>query len=877
MQKLTPSARPQRSMRSTLVTLCVALLLVVVAGGTLLSTNFARQVAYAAAANSAVTTFRNDNAHTGQYPNETTLNTSNVNQSQFGKRVSYPVDGQVYTQPLYLPNLSIGGQVHNVVFAATENDSVYAFDADQTSAVAPLWKTSLLPSGATAVPYAAVSCGDLIPIIGITGTPVIDPSTNTMYIVAYSQENGGLVYRLHALDVTTGHDKSAPVVIQGSAAGTGPGSSNGTVTFDAHLERQRVALIMSGGKVYVAFASFCDNGNYHGWVFSYTYNGSSFQQVNTYLTTPAGIQASIWGGDGALVTDNNGNFYIMTGNGTFNANTGGNDVGDSFVRLNAQLQRQDYFTPFNQSCLSAGDQDLGSGAPLLITGSNALIGGGKEGRPYVVSTTNMGQYTSDPNLTCNGSAEENRTNVDKIQQELPPGTTGPIFSTPAFWNGPNGQYVYLSSVNSPTKAYSWSNGKLSTTPTSATAVSFGFTGGDPVVSSNGTAPGTGILWTIGPDTILRAYDASNLGNELYDSNQNASRDGISGYVKFSTPAVANGEVFVGTSANLAIFGIISSTPPPSPTPIPGGIQINSGGSASGTFVADTDFTGGSTVSVTKAIDTSGVSNPAPQAVYQSNRYGTFSYSVPGLTAGKSYTVRLHFAETYWTAAGQRTFNVSINGQQVLTNFDIVASAGAANKATVQQFTATADSTGKITLQFTTVKDNAQVNGIEILGGSAPPTPTPTSTPPPNGVRINSGGSASGTFVADTDFTGGSTASVTKAIDTSGVSNPAPQAVYQSNRVGTSFSYAVPGLTAGKSYTVRLHFAETYWTAVGARTFNVSINGQQVLTNFDIVAAAGAANKAVVEQFTATADSTGKITLQFTTVKDNAQVNGIEIL
>ncbi|MEO6887619.1 MAG: malectin domain-containing carbohydrate-binding protein, partial [Ktedonobacteraceae bacterium] len=251
--------------------------------------------------------------------------------------------------------------------------------------------------------------------------------------------------------------------------------------------------------------------------------------------------------------------------------------------------------------------------------------------------------------------------------------------------------------------------------------------------------------------------------------------------------------------------------------------------------------------------------------------------VPGLTAGKSYTVRLHFAETYWTAAGQRTFNVSINGQQVLTNFDIVASAGAANKATVQQFTATADSTGKITLQFTTVKDNAQVNGIEILGGSAPPTPTPTSTPPPNGVRINSGGSASGMFVADTDFTGGSTVSVTKAIDTSGVSNPAPQAVYQSNRVGTSFSYAVPGLTAGKSYTVRLHFAETYWTAVGARTFNVSINGQQVLTNFDIVAAAGAANKAVVEQFTATADSTGKITLQFTTVKDNAQVNGIEIL
>ncbi len=312
-----------------------------------------------------------------------------------------------------------------------------------------------------------------------------------------------------------------------------------------------------------------------------------------------------------------------------------------------------------------------------------------------------------------------------------------------------------------------------------------------------------------------------------------------------------------------------------PTTPPGGsVQINAGGGVAAPFVADTDFTGGSTVSVTKAIDTSGVSNPAPQAVYQSNRYGNFSYAIPGLTAGASYPVRLHFAETYWTTAGQRTFNVSINGQQVLSNFDIVASAGAANKATVQQFTATADSTGKITLQFTTVKDNAQVNGIEIVGAGSP-TPTPTSTPPPSVVQLNSGGAAASPFAADTDFTGGSTASVTKAIDTSGVSNPAPQAVYQSNRYG-NFSYAIPGLTAGKSYTVRLHFAETYWTAAGQRIFNVSINGQQVLSNFDIVASAGAANKATVQQFTATADSSGKITIQFTTVKDNAQVNGIEI-
>jgi hypothetical protein len=889
MQKLTPSARLKKAKRSFLG---IALLFFLIAGGIFLSTNLKPQVAHAAATNLAVTTYRNDNAHTGQYPNETALNTTNVNASQFGKRVSYPVDGQLYAQPLYLPNLTIGGQVHNVVFAATENDSVYAFDADQTSAVAPLWKTSLLPSGATAVPISSVfNCGDLNPVIGITGTPVIDPSTNTMYVVAYSQEGGNLVYRLHALDVTTGLEKGTPIVIQGSAPGTGAGSVGGTISFDPHTGRQRSALVLSGGKIYITFSSFCDSGTYHGWIFSYNFNGSTFQQANAYDDTPAGSQGGIWGGDGALATDDNGNFYFMDGNGSFNANTGGTDVGDSFVRLNAQLQLQDYFTPFNQLCLDQGDVDLGSGGPLLLTGSNVLIGAGKEGRPYVISTTNMGKYTADPNLTC-GSAEENRTDIDKIQQELPPGAVGSTFSIPAFWNGPNGQYVYFSVNGGPTKAFSWINGKLSTAPTSMTAASLGFTGGDAVVSSDGTAPGTGILWTIGSDSILRAYDASNLANELYDSSQNASRDGLNGYVKYSTVALANGEAFVGTSANLAIFGLLSSSSPtPTPTSTPtsgaGGIQINAGGPAASPFIADADFAGGATSATGNAITTTGVTNPAPQAVYQTNRYGTFSYTIPGLTAGKSYTVRLHFAETYWTAAGKRTFNVSINGTQVLTNFDIFATAGGEYIAVVEQFSATASTGGTIGIQFTSAVDNAQVNGIEVLGGtSTTPTPTPTPTPPPtptptpppgNGsVQINAGGPAVSPFIADTDFTGGTTVTSTNTIDTSGVTNPAPQAVYQTNRYG-NFTYAIPGLTAGKSYTVRLHFAETYWTATGKRTFNVSINSTQVLTKFDIFATAGAANKAVVEQLTATASSSGAITIQFTSVVDNAQVNGIEVL
>jgi hypothetical protein len=310
----------------------------------------------------------------------------------------------------------------------------------------------------------------------------------------------------------------------------------------------------------------------------------------------------------------------------------------------------------------------------------------------------------------------------------------------------------------------------------------------------------------------------------------------------------------------------------------GGVQINAGGPAVAPFIADTDFSGGGTSTTSNTVSTSGVSNPAPEAVYQSNRVGpSFSYAIPGLTAGASYTVRLHFAETYWTSAGKRVFNVSINGQQVLSNFDIFAAAGGANQAVVEQFNATADTTGTITIQFTSVVDQAQVNGIEVLAsGSSTPTPTPTSTSGAGGVQINAGGPAVAPFVADTDFSGGSTASVTNTIDTSGVTNPAPQAVYQSNRYG-NFTYTIPGLTAGGSYTVRLHFAEEYWSAAGKRVFNVSINGTQVLTNFDIFATAGGEYKAVVEQFSTTASSSGTITIQFVTVTDNAQVNGIEVL
>jgi hypothetical protein len=336
---------------------------------------------------------------------------------------------------------------------------------------------------------------------------------------------------------------------------------------------------------------------------------------------------------------------------------------------------------------------------------------------------------------------------------------------------------------------------------------------------------------------------------------------------------------LGMLALLCIVSGLFATSPllarPSPAYAAGNVQINAGGPAVAPFVADTDFSGGGTSTTSTPIDTSGVTNPAPQAVYQSSRLGNFTYTIPSLSPNASFTVRLHFAETYWTAAGKRVFNVMINGQAVLSNFDIFAAAGGANRAVVKQFSVSASSSGTISVQFISVTDQAQLNGLEVLAAGSTPTPTP----PPSGagsVQINAGGPAVAPFSADMDFSGGSTASVSSTITTSGVSNPAPQAVYQSNRYG-NFSYTISGLTPSAGYTVRLHFAETYWSQAGQRVFNVSINGQQVLTNFDIVAAAGAANKAVVEQESASANSSGTLTIQFTTVKDNAQVNGLEIL
>ncbi len=520
----------------------------------------------AAASNTAVTTYKEDTEHTGNHTTETTLNTSNVNKNTFGKRVIYPTDGQLYTQPLFLPNVTIGGTPHNVVYVTTEHDSVYAFDADATTPVAPLWHVNFTnPPNVVPPSNTDLTCNDMVPEDGLSGTPVIDPTTGTLYVVMLTKENGSFVYRLHALDVTTGLEKpGSPIVIQASVPGTGAGSVNGTVTFNPQRQRQRSALVLANGKVYIAWGSFCDDNPYHGWIMSYTYDGSQFQQANVYNDTANASEGGIWGAGGAISADANGNIYYVSGNGIFDVNTGGADYGDSFVRLNAQLQVQDYFTPFNQQCLDSEDADLGSGGPLLLPGQNRIISAGKEGRIYVLDTTNMGKY----NTIANPCSNQTLTNVDKIVQELPPSTIGGLYSNATYWqNASNQQYVYFAGANSSAKVFTLTNGKLSTSPSSQTPETFGFTGGNPTVSSNNGAAGTGIVWTLDPTPALRAFNATNLSKELYNSTQDATRDGLESYIKFSAPTVANGEVFVGTQSSLDIFGLL---PSPTPTPTPGG-------------------------------------------------------------------------------------------------------------------------------------------------------------------------------------------------------------------------------------------------------------------------------------------------------------------
>lgn len=522
----------------------------------------------------SVTTYHNDNARTGQNLHELILTPANVNSSQFGRQFVQPVDGYIYAQPLYVPNVSIGGVNHNVVFVATEHDSVYAFDADsKTGASAnPLWHASFInPPAVTSVNADSAGCADLVPEIGISGTPVIDTSTGTLYVVANTDENGQFFQRLHALDITTGNEKfGGPVVITATVPGTGDGSSNGLITFDPLKQNQRPGLLLRKGVVYIASASHCDLGPYHAWVFAY--NAANLQQLAVWNSTPNGGLGGVWQSGGAPAADATGIFFA-TGNGTFDMNTGGVDAGDTIVKVAApsggKLPLLSYFTPFNQDLLAEGDVDLGSGGVLLLPDLPAsaahphlLVQGGKEGTLYLVDRHSLGGYNS---------------TTDQVVQELSYATGG-IWGMPAYWNN----MVYYGGTNDNLKAFSFNannSGLLSSSAVSYSPESFPFPGPTPSISASGSA--NGIVWAIQTDAygssgpaILHAYDATNLANELYNSTQNASRDTPGPAVKFAAATVVHGRVYVGTETQLAVYGLLKPTAAtPSFSP-PGGIYAS---------------------------------------------------------------------------------------------------------------------------------------------------------------------------------------------------------------------------------------------------------------------------------------------------------------
>ena len=518
-----------------------------------------------------VLTWRYDQTHAGQNTSETALTTANVNADSFGKLFALKVDSTVYPQPLYVPNLKMSdGLTHNVLFVETSNDTMYAFDADSNGGAnaKPIWKVSLLStdhgaaSGATAIPWQDTGSPDVAPTIGITGTPVIDPATNTMYVVGNTKENGAYFARLHAIDITTGAEKSgSPVEIKATVAGTGNGSSGGQLAFSPLWENQRPALALYNGFVYIGFAAHGDNGPWHGWLFSY--NASTLAQKAVLCLSPNGYGAGIWSSGAGLPIDTGatgGRMFLATGNGThssippFDANS---EMGESVVAFslaNGGITPIDAFTPFNFQTLNNSDWDLGAGGVLMVpdqqgTHPHVLVQAGKEGRIIVLDRDNLGGFAS--------GASSNTNALQDISTVIPQAKG--FWATPAYWNG----HVYLWAENNVPMMFNMSSGVMSTQPDSKSSISSAWPDPTFSISSNGTQ--NGIAWAVRADqfntngpAVLYAWDANDLTKTLYQSDTNATRDAAGPANRYSIPVVTNGKVYVAAHGEVDVYGLIES-------------------------------------------------------------------------------------------------------------------------------------------------------------------------------------------------------------------------------------------------------------------------------------------------------------------------------
>ncbi len=673
----------------------------------------------AAGAQVNVLTAHNDIARTGQNLNETVLTPANVNPTQFGKLFSQTTYGGILAQPLYVSQLTIPGSTtpHNVVYVATVEDRVYAFDADTNGGTGAnaLWQTNLLTNTAPAGTYTVGS--------GVLGTPVIDLTSQAIYLVSSELKGGVPIFRFHALDITTGAEKfGGPLQVQASIPGTGSGSSGGMLTFNPTYHQQRPGLLFLNGVVYAAFGSTSDEGPWHGWIFSYALNptAQTLQQVNVFCTSANASGGGIWMGAAGLAAEVKttakpyGRMFVATGNGSDEIappTVSGvpfsnplNAYGMSLLDLDLTggvMTVEDEFTPFNEAALDGQDGDLGSGGPLLLPTQtlasgkrlNPLLAIGKVGMFYILDRDNNTDGSNNPSTeySAAGLGGFNAAGDEVVQEVQTPLSNGfswgaGVWGTEAYWNntiysgGTNELDANINDVGPGNNltAYSFVNGVLSSTPTSRSAEKYYYPGPTPAVSANGTT--NGIVWALmtylqtsqGPETLL-AYDATNLGNTLYTSSTNLARDNPGVALKYVVPTIANGKVYVGSGNQLSIYGLLAGTPT-APAPI---ITPGSGTYSSPPAVTITEAIAGATIYYT----TDGTTPTGNSAVYSSSSPPVVPVNgtITAIASSPGYLLSPSASATYLSTTIPETpvFSLaggSYSGTQTLTITDVTPGA-----------------------------------------------------------------------------------------------------------------------------------------------------------------------------------------------------------
>ena len=747
-----------------------------------------------------VTTQHNDIARTGANTNELTLTPSNVNTNTFGRLFSQPVDGYVYAQPLYVAGVTLGagtaqpGTTHNIVFVATEHDSVYAFDADSNGGAnaSPLWHVSLLDAaygaaaGATTVPSTDLGTGDIVPEVGITGTPVIETTTNTIYVVGKTKENGTYFQRLHALDITTGQEKFAgPMTIIASVNGVGTGSSGGKLNFDPKWENHRPALLLLNGIIYLGFAAHGDNGPWHGWILAY--NAGTLEQTGAWSPSANSLGSGIWMSGTGLAADvpsgkPYGRMFTVTGNGTFDAMpmyTNSMSYGDSIIQLdltNGVPTVLDDFTPHDQAALNGSDQDQASGGAILLPdsvggggGNHQLVQIGKSARVYVLNRENLGGYNP-VNTTDPGEAAT---------------LNGGLWGGPAYWNG----RVYIWAKNETLKSFAFSNGAItSSTSANESAATYSPT---PSVSANGTT--NGIVWSLKTDNfasrgqaILYAHDGTNVATLLYASSQNATRDNPGASVKFSVPTIVNGKVYVGTETQISVYGLL------------GGL---SQAAAPVISPVGQSFTGSLSVSIT-------------DSTLGTTIYYTTDGTTPTTTSTKyAGPITVSTTETISAIAGATGFLTSTVTKQTYT---------LQTQVLMPTFSPVAGSYSSA--QAVTVLDATPNSKVYYTTDGTTPNP---------GVGT--------TKLYDTPFTVSTTTTINAIATATGLSNsPVASSTYTISSVGTGIDFSLGFGTAPSSMTfngstglddTRLQLTNGGTNQAGSAFFNTPVNVQSFTTDF----------------------------------------------